>query len=193
MRSVLAGRARLLRDHGGRLDNRGALPLVASLDAPAEQVDAFYAAWVEELLQQAVETLCVYYHREGKGDFFRVLYGRLCDAMTMPEIARDLDITVSQAENAFKDARKRLARRLEDLVREHVGRYGAPEDVEGQFTAEWGQLGDYLKSRGGLEGAVRQAHEGLPAAPRAKQLSASMQAALTRAAEWLRRPESPKV
>ena len=52
---VLAGRARLLRDHGGRLDDRGGLPLVASLDAPAEEVDAFYAAWVEELLQQAVE------------------------------------------------------------------------------------------------------------------------------------------
>ena len=110
---VLAGRARLLRDHGGRLDDRGALPLVTSLDAPAEQVDAFYAAWVEDLLQQAVETLCDHYHREGKGDFFRVLYGRLCDAMTTTEIARDLDITVSQAENAFKDARKRLARRLE--------------------------------------------------------------------------------
>jgi len=188
---VLAGRARLLRDHGGRLDDRGALPLVTSLDAPAEQVDAFYAAWVEDLLQQAVEALCAHYHREGKGDFFRVLYGRLCDAMTTSEIARDLDITVSQAENAFKDARKRLARRLEDLVRDHVGRYCAPEDVEGQFTAEWGQLGEYLKSHGGLEGAVRRAYEGLPTAPRAKHLSASMRAALTRVAEWLRRPDSP--
>jgi DNA-directed RNA polymerase specialized sigma24 family protein len=187
---VLAGRARLLRDRGDRLDDRGALPLLTSLDAPAEQVDAFHAAWVEDLLQQAVEALLAQYHREGKGDFFRVLYGRLCDAMTMAEIAQALGITVSQAENAFKHARKSLAGRLEDLVRDHVRRYCAPEDVEDEFAAEWGQLGDYLKKHGGLEEAVRRAYEGLPAPSRAKQLSASMSAALIRMAEGLRRPDS---
>ena len=100
-----------MRDHGGRLDDRGALPLVTALNAPAEQVDAFHAAWVEELLQQAVEAILAHYHAEGKGDFFRVLYGRLCDAMTMPEIAKALGVTVGQAENAFKHARKSLAQR----------------------------------------------------------------------------------
>ena len=179
---VEAGRARLLRDHGGRLDDRGALPLVTSLDAPADQVDAFHAAWVEELLQQAVDGLLSDYHREGKGDHFRVLYGRLCDGMTMAEIAAALGVAVSQAENAFKHARKGLAQRLEELVRDHVRRYCPADDMEGEFAAEWGQLGAYLKEHGGLEEAVRRAHEGHDATPRKKQKTA----ALTRMAEALR-------
>src|SRR5262249_18863629 len=72
---VQAGRERLLREQAGE----GAF--ASSLDAPAEQVDAFYAAWVEEILQQAVETLFATYHQSRKGDYFRVLYGRICEEM----------------------------------------------------------------------------------------------------------------
>jgi RNA polymerase sigma factor (sigma-70 family) len=189
---VLTGRARLLRDHGGRLDDRGGLPMVASLDAPVEEVDAFYAAWVEELLQQAVEELLAQYHREGKGNFFRVLYGRLCDGMTMPEIAQALAVAAGQAENAYKHARKSLARRLVELVRDQVGRYCPAEDVEGEFAAEWGRLGEHLKKHGGLEEAVRRAYAGLPPASGKKQLASSMNAALTRVSELLRRPIAPE-
>jgi DNA-directed RNA polymerase specialized sigma24 family protein len=180
---VEAGRARLLREHGGRLDDRGAFPLVASLDAPADQVDAFHAAWVEELVQQAVERLLADYHREGKGDAFRVLYGRLCDGMTMAEIALALDLTISQAENAFKHARKSLGQRLEELVRGHVGRYCPADAVEGEFAAEWGQLGEYLKKHGGLEEAVRRAHEGCDRDARKKQRTIAMNSVLSRTAE----------
>jgi DNA-directed RNA polymerase specialized sigma24 family protein len=186
---VQGGRARLLRDHGGRLDDRGALPLVTSLDAPAEQVDAFHAAWVEELLQQAVAALLSHYHQEGKGDFFRVLYGRLCDAMTMAEIAQALALTTTQAENAFKHAKKCLARRLEDLVRDYVQRYGNPKDVEGEFAAEWGRLGEYLIKHGGLEEAVRRAYEGLPPASQRQPGASSINAALARMSEWLGRSD----
>ena len=42
--------------------------------------------------------------------------------MTMPEIAQALGVAAGQAENAYKHARKSLARRLEELVRDHVGR-----------------------------------------------------------------------
>jgi DNA-directed RNA polymerase specialized sigma24 family protein len=188
---VLAGRARLARDHGGRLDDRDALPLVTSLDAPAEQVDAFHAAWVEELLQQAVEALLDRYYKEGKGDHFRILYGRLCEAMTTPEIAAALGLTASQAENAFKHARKALTRGLEDLVRDHVRRYCAPEDVENEFAAEWGQLGDYLKKHGGLEEAVRRAHENRDPMSRKKKTASVKSAVLTRMSEFLRGDESP--
>src|SRR5262249_48120885 len=134
------------------------LPLVASLEAPAEQVDAFYAAWVEELLQQAVESLLAEYHREARGDYFRVLYGRLCDGMTGAEVAQALGLTQSQAENAYKHARKRLARRLEELVRDHVRRYCPAAEADDGFAAEWGQLAEFLKREGGLERAVRRAY-----------------------------------
>ena len=183
---LLAGRARLLRDHGGRLDDRGALPLITSLDAPADQADAFYAAWVEELLQQAVSALFTHYHRDGKGDYFRVLYGRLCDGMTTAEIAAALDLSVSQVENAFKHARKSLAEQLEQGVRDHVRRYCAPEDADAEVAAEWGRLGEHLKAHGGLEGAVRRAHEGT--APDHSQSASSRARTLRRVAEWLRQP-----
>jgi hypothetical protein len=176
----------LLREHDGRLDDRGTFPLITSLDAPADQVDAFHAAWVEELLQQAVEGLLADYHREGKGDTFRVLYGRLCDGMTMAEIAGALGLTTSQAENAFKHARKSLGQRLEELVRDHVRRYCPSDAVEGEFAAEWGQLGDYLKKHGGLEEAVRRAQEGRDAAPQTKPRTKAMNSALNRMAEALR-------
>lgn len=154
------GRVRLLREHGGRLDERGALPLVPSLDATKEEDDAFYAAWVDELLQQAVESLRASYHETGKGNYFRILYGRLCDGMTMAEVAQALRLTHRQVENSFGHARKSLAQGLEDLVRDHVRRYCPPEQVDEEFAAEWGRLGEYLKEHGGLEDAVRRAHEG---------------------------------
>jgi RNA polymerase sigma factor (sigma-70 family) len=188
---VEAGRARLLREHGGRLDDRGAFPLLTTLDAPADQVDAFHAAWVDELLQQAVDKLLADYHREGAGDSFRVLYGRICEAMTMPEIAQALGLAVSQAENAFKHARKSLSQRLEDLVRDHVRRYCLPDEVEGEFAAEWTQLGQYLKKHGGLEAAVRRAYEGTGPALQRKQSDIFKDALLNRMAEWLRPPGSP--
>lgn len=187
---VLAGRARLLRDHGGRLEDRAALPVLTALDAPAEQVDAFYAAWAEDLLQQAVEGLLEHYHREGRGDFFRVLYGRLCDDMTMPEIAQALGITITQAENGYKHARKSLAERLEDLVRAHVGRYCSPEDVEGELSAEWAQLGDYLAKHGGLEAVVRRVYEGADLGTQKKQNASRKRAVQACSTEW-RLPPGP--
>lgn len=156
---VQQGRARLLREHGGRLDDRDALPLLTSLDAPQEHLDAFETAWVESLVQQAVERLVTEYHRESKGDNFRVLYGRLCEGLSLAETAAALRLTTAQAENAYKDARRRLASRFEELVRDHVLRYCPEEESEDEFAAEWQRLAEHLREHGGLESAVRRSYE----------------------------------
>lgn len=155
VRNVVANRQRLA-------ENRGRPPgeiSWANLEASDDQVDAFYAAWAEEILQQAVEPLMTWYHQEGRGDYFRVLHGKLCEGMTLPEVAQALGLPLPQVENAYKHARKRLAEALEDLVRKHVRRYCPDEDVEAEFAAEWRHLGNYLKERGGLEESVRCAYE----------------------------------
>jgi RNA polymerase sigma factor (sigma-70 family) len=173
---VEAGRERLLRTHGGRLDDRGGLPLVASLDAPADQVDAFFAAWVEEILHQAIEMLLGELHEAGKGDHFRVLYGRVCEDMTTPEIASALGLTTTTVENHYKQARKKLAESLRELVRAHVDRYCPEEEAAAEFATEWGRLGAYLKENGGLEEAVRRSYGGADPLTWTKTLTASRKA-----------------
>lgn len=157
---VAQGRARLMREH---LDQGGEL---GGSDAPAEQLDAFDAAWADDLLEQAVDRLLAEYHQSGKGDYFRVLYGRICEEMAMAEVADALGLKISAAENYYKAARRRLAAIFEDLVREHVGRYAEAQTAAAEFAAEWAHLGDYLTTHGGLENAIRRAYGDTSAALR---------------------------
>jgi DNA-directed RNA polymerase specialized sigma24 family protein len=157
---ILAGRDRVLREHGNEIARPAAAP---SGSANAEAGDVFYAAWADHLLEQTVDGLVTELHREGKGDQFRVLYGKTCEGLTIAETAASLGMTTSQAEQAYKDARKRLAQRFESHVRAHVRRY-APDradeaDFEACFAVEWSDLARYLKDSGGLENAIRHALE----------------------------------
>ena len=95
------GRERILRE----LAEMGAPEGVFREEsAESAQVDVFYAAWVADILEQAVQSLLEEYHRAGKGDYFRVLYSRICEEMTMPEIADSLSISLTAVENYFKAA-----------------------------------------------------------------------------------------
>lgn len=126
--------------------------------AAASDQDAFYAAWIDELLQSSLHELATDYHREGKGDYFRVLYGRLCEEMSIAEVAAALGISTSAVDNYYRHVRQRLSEKLESAVRSHVYRYTPAEEAGAEFAAEWGRLGTYLKDHGGLEDAVRRAH-----------------------------------
>jgi hypothetical protein len=128
-------------------------------DARNEPTDAFYAAWVEDIVQQAVESLAAEYFAQRKGDYVRVLYGRLCRRMTIAEVAGDLEISASAVDNYYRHARDRLAEKLESSVRRQVARYCRTEETEQEIVDEWGRLGQYLADRGGLEEAVRQAYD----------------------------------
>src|SRR5262249_24423113 len=149
---VHSGRERILREISEQPDPGRTFQ---SLDAPEDQVDAFYASWVADLLEQAAQSLMDEYHADGKGDYFRVLYGRICEEMTMPEIADSLGLPLTTVENYFKAARKRLADRLQELVRAHASRYCPQEDLEEEWQSEWNRLGEHLKTHGGLEDILR--------------------------------------
>ena len=182
VRNVLANRARKQAGRErlvGTQAQSGSEDFLANLSAPDDQADAFYAAWADDLLQRAVESLLTELHQEGKGDYFRVLHGRLCEQMTMPALSAALGIPVSTAENYFKAARKRLTENLESMVRQHVVRY-ADIDLGDEFASEWARLGEYLAAHGGLDEAVRAAYEGLQAMDQQYGKSAKIQRILTR-------------
>lgn len=124
-----------------------------------EQDDTFYRAWIDDLLDRCVQSLLADLHRVGKGDYFRVLYGRLCEGSSLPEVAQMLQIPTATAENYYKAATKRLASELERAVRQHVQKYCSEGDADDEFHAEWTQLSAYLQEHGGIENAVRSCHQ----------------------------------
>lgn len=153
---VQQGRARLLRE---RAEQGAGVESIEALDVSDAQVDEFYAAWAQDLLEQTVESLLQEYHAAGKGDYFRVLYGRICEEMSMPEIASAIGISVTAAENYFRAARKRLGERLEDEVHRQVARYCPARQIDEEFRLEWARLGEFLSKNGGLEQIVRRTCE----------------------------------
>lgn len=149
------GRKRILRELAQKSQDEIPDSIWTALEPSDEQVDAFYGAWVDDLLARCVDSLLTELHRTGKGDYFRVLYGRLCEELSMPDIAEMLQIKTTTAENHFKAAKKRLAAELERAVRAHVQKYCDEASVEEEFRAEWAQLSEYLLKHGGIEDAVR--------------------------------------
>jgi RNA polymerase sigma factor (sigma-70 family) len=125
--------------------------------ATHHDLDLFYAIWAEELLRTAVQSLMTDYHREGKGDYFRVLHGRIGERMAVKEIAEQLDLKPTDVENYLRNARKRLADRIEQLVRKEASYYTDLSELDTEFQHEWQRLADVLQQQGGLEECIRNA------------------------------------
>lgn len=155
---VQKGRQRLLVENAPELLGRADLPTIKAMDESVEYIDEFYAAWIEGILIHAVESLMSEYHCTGKGDYFRVLHGRICEQMTNPQIADALQIKKTDAENYYKAAHKRLATKLKELVYEHVRQYCYPKQLDSEFDSEWIKIGQYLKEHGGLEQVIAKVY-----------------------------------
>lgn len=165
---VRAGRERIMADFVQQLDEWGR--------GAGEQDDAFYAAWVDDVVERTVKSLAAEYGRQGKGDYLRVLYGRLCEELTIAQCAEALNLKPATIDNYFRHARDRLSEKLRDLVAHQVARYTGSEGFDEEVELEWKRLGEYLLQHGGLERAVHRAHVETGAA----RLSASRESALSR-------------
>jgi hypothetical protein len=157
-----------------------------------ERVDAFYAAWVEDLIQRAVESLVAEYYRAGKGDYVRVIYSRLCEGMSVADVAESLQVKPTDVVNYFRHARQQLSRTLEELVRDQVGRYCPATEAEEEFALEWRQLGEHLSESGGLEAAVRRAYHLLDPVQAKKRRETGLSQAVTRLTSIIRTPPDAK-
>ncbi|NLX95133.1 MAG: sigma-70 family RNA polymerase sigma factor [Rhodopirellula sp.] len=126
-------------------------------EVSADPEDLFYAAWVEDLLQQSMEGLRHHLFRRGKGDHFRVLYGRLCEDLTREEISQLLGLSLASVDNRYRTARVVLERELKARIARYVRRYCTPTEMQSEFLDEWNRLGEHLFKQGGLEASLRQA------------------------------------
>jgi DNA-directed RNA polymerase specialized sigma24 family protein len=180
---VQAGRDRLGRDAADQWAQPEATDDV--------QTEMFYAAWVENLLRQAVESIAAKYYRESKGDYVRVLYGRLCQQLSIAELAGALDIRPSAVDNYFRHARQQLAGTLQMMLRQQIDCYTAPGESEQEFQAEWQQMGAYLTDHGGLEEAVRRTYELMDPASAQRNQRAGLQAAAERIASLVQSKSAP--
>lgn len=166
VRNVLSNRVRvqqrrkqIIKERGPELVDRADLSSIVSQDASTEDIDALYASWADQLLATTVEGLLRQLHLAGKGDVFRVLYGRVCEQKTSAEVARTINIPNTTAEYYYKEARKQLSDLLESQLREHVARYSPAADQDQEYAAEWARLGEHLKEHGGLEESIYIAHK----------------------------------
>lgn len=142
-------RTRRLADYAAEWES------MATQVVPPDDVNMFYAIWANEMIRGVVEALMWQYHRENRGDYFRVLHGRICEQQTSKEIAAQLGIKLEDAENYYRHARKRLTEQIEAALRQEIERYALNEDLDEEFRLEWGQLAAYFQQQGGLEEAIR--------------------------------------
>ncbi|HWB10910.1 MAG TPA: hypothetical protein VG826_16900 [Pirellulales bacterium] len=150
---VRAGRERILNDLARQLDELQRLPY--------EQSGLFYGAWAEDVIERAVQSLAADYGRDGKGDYLRVLYGRICEELTIAACAEALNLKPATVDNYYRHARSRLSQKLRETVAQQVARYASAEEFDQEMELEWARLGEYLCEQGGLEDAVRRAHRGV--------------------------------
>ncbi len=173
-------RRRRFQDYVDQLSADLNLSNLTSDVVPSDEADAFYRAWAEELLHSAVESLLEDYHREGRGDYFRVFYGRVCENIPVSAIAEALGLKKTDVDNYFRHARSRLQSRLRDLVRWHVLRYSSPNESSAEFESEWTRLGEFLQRNGGLEDSLRASYAGFNVEAVREREASSMTAILKR-------------
>lgn len=133
-----------------------ALSVHETPEPSVEDQDIFYQAWLDELLSGAMQTLLTNLYAEGRGDYFRALYGRVCEELSAAKIATALDVSPAAVENYLRVAKTRLATVLQSAVRQHVERYTPPAEVDAAFRSEWSKLGNHLERFGGLEAALQR-------------------------------------
>lgn len=157
VRKILANRERV-RAGRERLEPELLAHFERLANARDSEVERFYAAWVEDVVQKSVEAMAMDYYSSSKGDYVRVFYGRLCQGLSLAQLAESLQLSAAQVDHYFRHARDRLSKKLEELVREQVLRYCGPDEAGEEVAGEWARLGQYLREHGGLEQAVEQAY-----------------------------------
>lgn len=138
--------------------------------------EVFYSAWVDDLLQTCLNMLVREYHAQNRGDYVRVLYGRVNEGLSIAEVSAALGLTSSTVDNYFRHAKKRLKASLKSAIQRHVMRYSG-RGMDG-FEEEWLCLSMHLRQHGGLADAVRNAEKHLPSSELSQRRFAGVKQAL---------------
>lgn len=169
---VQSGREALLRADREFLITMGTIhPSEESAAVADSRERQFYMAWVDELLQLTLRKLQKDYLKSGRGDYFRVLYGRVCEEMGNQEIADNLRLKITDVENYYKRSKLHLREQLRETLAVQIRRYCPVEEVDEEIQKEWDQLGEFLKEFGGLDLAIRKSYEFSEALPQLEKSS----------------------
>jgi DNA-directed RNA polymerase specialized sigma24 family protein len=142
--------------------------------------DVFYMAWAEDIVQSCIQDLATDYRRNGKGDYLRVFYGRVCEGLAIREVAAALNLPESSVDYHYRHVRDRLESRLKARVRQHVTQYCPEEEVESELLQEWQRLGEFLRGRGDLEKVLADAYSHVDPQDLAHRRDRSLTKTLTR-------------
>jgi RNA polymerase sigma factor (sigma-70 family) len=157
LRTLICSVARKLLSQRFRVKNQSSLQ--DDLEASkSEDDDIFYAAWAEDIVQTCIPELAANYRSEGKGDYVRVFYGRVCEGLKIHEVASTLGLAETKVDHHYRHVRDQLEILLKVKVRRHVSQYCPDEEIEAEFLLEWQQLGDFLGGKGSIEQAVADAY-----------------------------------
>jgi RNA polymerase sigma factor (sigma-70 family) len=179
LRTLICSVARKLLSQRFRAKRPDRLPIEhAAIDG--EDADIFYAAWAEDIIQTCIQDLATDYRREGKGDYLRVFHGRICEGLTIREVAAALGLVETSVDHHYRHVRDRLETHLKAKVRQHVSQYCPEEENEAEFTQEWQQLGDYLRGRGDVEKVVADVYSQFDPQELAQRRDRSITKTLTR-------------
>ena len=129
------------------------------VDVPNVEREAFEELWVDEILARSLDSVQQRCLRDGKGDQFRVLYGRICEGMTHAEVADCLGVELTTVQAWYKRCRDQLAEALRAEVYSIVSQYSPVESYDDEFRKEWEELAERLRTNGGLEAAIRRSHD----------------------------------
>lgn len=121
----------------------------------------FERLWVDEIVYRSLDTLRDQYLEEGRGDYFRTLYGRVCEGMSHQEVADYLGVDKATALAWFKHAKMRLSEAMRQQTRAVVRSYARSTSFEAEFEREWRELGEWLRELGGLDEAIRLCCSGM--------------------------------
>ena len=146
----------------------------------SEDDDVFYAAWAEDVVQDCVQELASAYRREGKGDYLRVFYGRVCEGLTIRKVAESLGLENTKVDHHYRHVRDRLDTHLQEKVRQHVAQYCPAEEIAAEFAQEWQRLGEFLRGRGDVEKVVAAAYQNVDPHEFAQRRDRGVTKALTR-------------
>ncbi|MBI1375595.1 MAG: sigma-70 family RNA polymerase sigma factor [Phycisphaera sp.] len=154
---VQSGRRELLEELGRELTERDDLPTLKADDATEADVDVLYAAWVEQLLRDAVGRVVTELRADGKEHYVAVLRARVCDGLTIRDTAERVGITTASVDNHYRSMQKRLRDALQTVMHEHVRPNTPARYIDTELFREWAALAEYLESHGGLEDAIATA------------------------------------
>ena len=125
-------------------------------DASIDSSDALLVEWFHSLVASATRAYIDEARAAGRFNSVRVLYGRICEGMTVRAVGEALNLAPSTVDSLYAQARRSLEERLRSAVNDEVRRYCGDGQLQSEFELEWSRLGSLIDTAGGIEAILKE-------------------------------------